>query len=64
MTDDPNKKHGEQPAQPGRPYQEQTGQNKDKGAENTTDKRPMHGERDEEIDEQNEKDKAGQRRAS
>lgn len=65
MTEDPNKKHNQQVNQSGRQTgQEQTGQQKDKGADDYAQKRPTQGGHDVETDEQDKQDKAGQRRAS
>lgn len=64
MTDDLNKKHDQQ-SQPGRQtgIQEQghAGQQKDKGADNTAQKRPTQVGEGADIDEQ---DDVGKRRAS
>jgi hypothetical protein len=70
MTDDPNKKQGQQPnqsgrqpGQPGQQNQEQPGQQRDKGVDDVPQKRPSQGGHDVERDEE-EQDQGGQRRAS
>ncbi len=67
MADDMNKKQDQQSQsgrQTGSPDQGHTGQQKDKGGDNAAQKRPVQVGHDEDIDEQDEKEKTDQRRAS